>query len=176
VIPAAIRKAANLKQPVWADPSKEWEGFHFGQYSLDPKKVWALPLCEKRTTEGQTEKVSTTLGDLYQRLVDRSFKIEDGTITTGGDEIVVTGSSFACRLLDDLLELRQKGANPLHDAWFWYDSDSCSNDPHEMYTFFVVHDGKIVAEDVSFSDYSGSGFDPDVFETIHPSDFMWHAT
>jgi hypothetical protein len=162
-----------MKHHLWADPNKKWEGFHFEEYFLDPKRVWALPLTEKRAIEGPTEKVSTTLGDLYRSLVDRSFKIDNGHITTDAGEVVVSGSPFACHMLDELLDLRQKGADPLFDNWFWYDSNSCMDDPHEMFTFFVVHDGRIVGESVSFSDYSGCGFDPDVFQTADASKFIW---
>lgn len=48
--------------------------------------------------------------------------------------------------------------------WFWYDSDSVTDDPHETFSFFVVEKDAIVAEEIHFDDYRGNGFDPTLFE------------
>lgn len=44
-----------------------------------------------------------------------------------------------------------------------YDSESSTDQPSDLYTFFAVCDDKIVREDVSVRDYPGSGFDPSLF-------------
>jgi hypothetical protein len=56
-------------------------------------------------------------------------------------------------VLRELLALKADGIEPSSSQWFWYDGDSCSDDPHELYNFFVVSGDRIVRENVSFGDY-----------------------
>jgi len=72
-----------------------------------------------------------------------------------------------------LLNFRKERINPLDTAWFFYDKDSVTDDPHDSYScFFVVHRDKIIRERFSFSDRSGSGFDPTIF-TVDDSEPIW---
>ena|SRR5262250_436768 len=96
-------------------------------------------------------------------------------IKTDAGELKLKCPSFTRQLLCELLRLRQQNTNPFSAHWFYYDRDSGMHDPHESYSFFVVDTdkGEIVRETVSFSDYNGSGFDPDVFQTGDVSDPNW---
>ena len=79
-----------------------------------------------------------------------------------------------CTVLRELLALKADGIEPFSSQWFWYDSDSSREDPHERYSFFVVANDKIVREEVSFSDYHDSGFDAAIFESESFSDSIWY--
>lgn len=94
-------------------------------------------------------------------------------VKTENGEIVLKGPSFNCALLRELLALKAEGIEPFSSLWFWYDSDSCRDDPHETYSFFVVSGDKIVREDVSLSDYHDSGFDPTIFQSDNDADSLW---
>lgn len=167
-----------MKKHIWANPTKEWEGFRFAAYSLDSKKVCNLPLTREWLKEGKTEQVPITVGDVYGSLLERHFEVNPYSIlsvqiTTDNDKLEFKGSQFNCELLKKLLQLRKDGVNPFSSLWFWYDSDSCREDPQESYRFFVVYNDKIVREDISFGDYHGNGFDPDIFVSEKESDSLW---
>jgi hypothetical protein len=102
----------------------------------------------------------------------RVESIEDGIdteIKTDVGVVSLKGASFNRQLLSALLGLEKEGINSLFGThWFWFDSDHVLDDPHECYKFFVVSGEQIVREQVSFSDYSGSGFDPSVFVEANP--------
>jgi hypothetical protein len=53
-------------------------------------------------------------------------------------------------VLRELFALKADAIEPSSSQWFWYDGDSCSDDPHELYNFFVVSGDRIVRENVSF--------------------------
>lgn len=167
-----------MKKHIWSNPTKEWEGFRFATYSLDSKKAWELPLTKKYKKEEKTEEISTTVGEAYKSLAEQPFEIEPYSvlgvqITANNDKVEFKGPAFNCQVLEALLLLRKDGINPFSSLWFWYESDSCRDDPHESYRFFVVHSDKIVRESLSFSDYHGNGFDPDIFVPEEESDFIW---
>jgi hypothetical protein len=67
-------------------------------------------------------------------------------------------------MLEELLTLRNDGANPFSATWYLYDSEFSTDQPHDLYTFFVVCHDKIVREHASVRDYPGNGFDPSFFE------------
>ncbi len=84
---------------------------------------------------------------------------------------------FFCRLRPKSTEASNRTQVPPSglpsSQWFWYDGDSCSDDPHELYNFFVVSGDRIVRENVSFGDYHDRGFDPAIFESFDNSDSIW---
>lgn len=168
-----------MKKTVWANPAKEWDGFHFGAYFLDSQKVWTLPITQERLNDGKTEQVSTTVGKMYVDLAKRNFEVEPSLFGGGfkaiadHDELQFSGPSFNCEILREILQLKKEGVEPFSAQWFWYDSDSCREDPIENYNFFVVYNDRIVREDVSFGDYANNGFDPDVFTEKNDSDSIW---
>ena len=65
---------------------------------------------------------------------------------TDNGEVVLKGPTFNCTVLTELLALKADGIEPSSSQWFWYDGDSCSDDPHELYNFFVVSGDRIVRE------------------------------
>jgi len=151
---------------------KKWSGFRFTAYSLD-LKVLELPLNERRRLDGKIENIQTKVGEVYDHLADRSVEVEDGVleveVKTETEELSFSGPQFNHGLLSELLKVRKTGANPFSADWYLYDSDSSTDQPNDLYTFFVVCDGKIVREDVSIRDYPGSGFDPSLFVAEHYS-------
>jgi hypothetical protein len=88
-------------------------------------------------------------------------------------EVVFKGPPFNLDMLRELLSLKNEGVEPFRCRWFWYDYDSCREDPQSRYDFFVVCDDKIVRENASFADYTDSGFDPSVLEGADESDSVW---
>src|SRR5579859_1715434 len=167
-----------MKKHIWANPEKQWEGFRFAAYSLDSKKILALPLAKKSAEKEQTEQTSTTVGDVYESLINQHFEIEPFSVlgvrvTTDTEKWQFKGAQFNCDVLGELLRLSKDGVNPFSARWFWYDEDSCRDEPHEMYSFFVVYQDKIVRDNVSFSDYHGNGFDPAIFESDEGHDDIW---
>jgi len=167
--------SANMKQHLWSNPKLEWDGFQPVGYWLD-HKVWDLPLTEKSVNGG----VPVTVGSVYQRLEgkkltkeSRSFGGIDTEIETDGMKLVLTGLDFNRRLLEAMLSFRADGINPFNVVLFYYDKDSCREDPQHCFSFFVVHDGKIVRERLSFFDHSNSGFDPSMFAKYDHSTRIW---
>lgn len=167
-----------------ANPHLKWDGFRFATYYLDAKKVLALQLTQKRETNGKEEEIATTVEVILERLSDR--KLEPTSLdycfddrfrvrlkfATDVEELDIGGPSFNLDILKALLELRNAGVNPFDAEWFWYEAASCMEDPHEIYTFFVVANDSIILERVSFSDFHESGFDPTVFQ-LDDSKPLW---
>jgi len=106
-------------------------------------------------------------------LVSRNVIPERRQVKTDNGEVVLKGPTFNCTVLTELLALKADGIEPSSPQWFWYDGDSCSDDPHELYNFFVVSGDRIVRENVSFGDYHDSGFDQAIFESFDNSDSIW---
>lgn len=166
-----------MKRHIWADPTKEWEGFRFTAYSLDVDKVWDLPLTQERSTDGKAEQIPTTLSKVYESVADKHFGVGPESfcvrITTDAEKLTFRGPWCNCIILKALLELKKEGVGPFSTLWFWYDSDSCSDDPHEIYRFFVVCGDRIVREEIHLNDTFDSGFDPTVFRGEDDSDSIW---
>jgi hypothetical protein len=68
-----------MRQIVWSNPDKQWEGFKLTRHSLDPNKVAALSITERRQVDGKQEDTPTTLEEIFGRLKDRSIKVEEGS-------------------------------------------------------------------------------------------------
>src|SRR5260370_42044675 len=118
----------------WGDPSKKWNGFHLTSYTLDFEKISALRLTQEIHADGKIEKIATTVGDVYKKFADHCVKVEDGLeteITTDTEEVSFGGPSFSRGMLNELLKLRKEGLEPSYAEWFYYDKDSCTDDPHE---------------------------------------------
>lgn len=83
------------------------------------------------------------------------------------EEFQVEGPAFSEQVLLAMLSLLKDGIHYGETGWFWYDNDYRIQGDYvgDSYTFFVVHKGQIVREEVSFFDSFDSGFDPSVFET-----------
>jgi hypothetical protein len=163
----------------WANPDKEWEGFHLTSYSLDTS-VLELQLAEQRKKDGKVEEVPITLGEILERVNKGIFKIKplrfrETVITAGEESLTFAGSPFAQNMLHVLLSLRSEEVSPFNSEWFFYEHDSVKDDPHEMYNFFVVYDNRIVRERIGFSDHSSSGFDPSFFKARDDFDTIWLA-
>jgi hypothetical protein len=152
--------------------------FQFAEYHLDSEKILNLRLAEERVNNGQLEKVPTTVGEVYHSLVGKEFEIEGCTgeilhIARDDEEVVFTGSGFTCSMLCELLRLHQKGAFPVYDRWFWFDTEVDQNwgeSETRFHRFFVVHydiappySGRIICDRAVFEDSAHSGFDPTVF-------------
>jgi hypothetical protein len=142
-----------MKKAHFAETTRERNGFHFTAYSLLSKKVWDLPLTEKRTVDGKPEKVPTTVGAVYESLPKGQVEIH-----------AFDGPSFNREILRELLNFGKDGIDPFWTWWFWYDIDQCMEEPNDIYSFFVVYGEQIVREQVQFSDNPRSGFDPSVFD------------
>jgi hypothetical protein len=170
-----------MKKHIWSDPEKEWDGFRFAAYWLDWKKVAALPITRLDSADGKRKETSLTVGDVFQELQkqgDQKWDFESGlglTIKVGDGELTFPKPSFSTRVLEQYLEFAKERISPYDCLWFWYDSDWCRDDPHQIYFFFVVHKDRIVRERVSFSDYHGSGFNPDIFQSNEHSNAIWHS-
>jgi hypothetical protein len=163
---------------IWANQGKEWEGFRPTAYTLDAQRVWNLPLTRvKRTSSGEKEAAPVTLGEVLDSLAGQQIgeinPLAQTRVITDTGEVVFDGAPFNCKMLEVLFELRRDGANGFEADWFWYDSDSVTDDPHESYSFFVVDNDRIVKERISFSDYHGSEFDPSLFKVDNESCPIW---
>ena len=98
------------------------ERFHFTAYSLLSKKVWDLPLTEKRTVDGKSEKVPTTVGAVYESLAEGRVEIH-----------AFDGTWFNREMLGVLLNFRKDGIDPFRTWWFWYDIDRCMEEPRTTF-------------------------------------------
>ncbi len=145
-------------------------------YSLN-KKAWELPLTQLSGEGDQEQKEATSVVKVLRNLKEKQIqKIESiliTKITTEQGIVLLDGPSFNRRVVEVFLDLQKDGINPFDTRWFWYDNDHVTDDLMASYTFFVVHRDAIVREDVSFTDYSDSGFDPSVFESNENSDPIW---
>ena len=139
-----------------------------------------MPLT-RRYNDGKADE-STTVGDIIVLLRDKHLKPEsfergvlENEFVAADDSLKVTvkGPSFNRDLLRTILQLHSEGIGVFESVWYYFDHDSCRQDPHEMYFFFVVAKDKIVRERVGFSDYHDSGFDPRILETRDYKDMIW---
>jgi hypothetical protein len=96
------------------------------------------------------------------------------TIKTSSGENRYSGPPFNVSLLETWLRLHKAGVNAFRAAFFYYDSDSLTDEPSERYTFFVVFENKVVDTQVSFSDYSNCGFDSSVFAAKGHENRVWY--
>lgn len=170
----------DMKHHVWSKPDLQWEGFQPVAYWFGTEKIWALPLTRKHGDSKGDE--PTTVGDIIVLLRDKQLKPEsfergvlESEFVAADDSLKVTvkGPPFNCDLLRIILQLHSEGIGALEAVWYYFDHDSCRQEPHEMYSFFVVAKNKIVRERVGFSDYLDSGFDPTIFETHDYKDMIW---
>ena len=67
-------------------------------------------------------------------------------VTTETKKLSFRGLSFPLEILQKVLSLRNQGVNPFAASLLWYDHDSWMEGPNETWSFFVVHDDKIVRE------------------------------
>jgi len=145
----------------WSDLNRKWDGFHSGEYCLD-LRVFDLPLTKQRVADGKREEAPTTVREIYDGLVGKNVESEFGVVNVNirvdAEELTVTGPSFNCQILDELLRLRNDGCLPLAAWWFYFDHESSREDPQDLYDFFVVFNDGIIRESVTFRDYPGSGF------------------
>ena len=169
-----------MKRHVWSNPELQWEGFQPVAYWFDTEKIWALPLSRKY--EGGKDDEPTTFGDIVVLLRDKQLKLDsfergvlDSEFVAADDSLKVTvkGGSFNRDLLRIILQLHSEGISVFDSTWYYFDHDSCRQDPHEMYSFFVVAKNKIVRERIGFSDYLDSGFNPTIFEAHDHEEMIW---
>lgn len=163
-------------QRTYSKPNKEWEGFRPVVYSLG-MKAWELPLTQVSGEGDKKQEEATTVGKLLRSLREQEIQsIESAVtteITTTTGTVVLNGSSFNRSIAEVLLDLQKDGINHFDAVWFWYDKDHATDDLMASYVFFVVHKNSIIREQVSFCDYSDSGFDPSVFEANDDSRPIW---
>jgi hypothetical protein len=149
-----------------------WDGFRPVVYSLGERAL-SLPLKATKSHAGQQTGEETSIAKLLEALKDNNYQVEDDlvavNITTEAGSLRLQGPTFNCKLAGIILELRREGIKPFASEWFWYDTDESDTDPTVSYSFFVADGDNIVRESVSFLDYSGSGFDPAVFDSVDDS-------
>ena len=148
-----------------------------GVYYLDLEEVATFPL----TDNGQP----STFGDIYRKLRDAkivkvpdrmsgdpTFETEAGEVTVGGEwgQSYVSGQLFIFNELRDLISLLADGIDPHRARWFYFGHD-WSRDGDEIFMFFVVYDGKIVRERVSFMHCYPRVLQKDKVD----DDPIWHA-
>jgi hypothetical protein len=107
-----------------------------GAYNLDLEPVWAAPV----RLNGQP----STFGEVYCKLRDSKVEkmpqyISEEYVTGEGVVRLECDWPFG-HTMRELIEV----------TWFYYEND-WSRDADERYSFFAVHDGKIIMESVSFS-------------------------
>lgn len=140
-------------------------------YSLSEKAL-ALPLVKSRGDHRDAE--NTSIAELLRELNGQEFKLQDEltsiAIERESEQFRIKGPSFNLKLALSLLELQREGIKAFATRWFWYDKESSSTDPTDSYRFFVAHESNIVRTEVLFLDYSGSGFDPTVWESYDADD------
>lgn len=169
-----------MKESLLSASGVRWDGFGPFGYGLDPDVLLELPLTHKE--DGATG-AATTIGKIYDCLQDKQigpeFFLEQGIhpiesviSTSDGTKLVLGGPNFNRRVLDVMLRLREGGVNPFLVSWYFYDKE-WSKEGQEAYSFFLVHDGKIVQENVTFYDYHNSGFEPSVFGKNDHSEPLW---
>jgi hypothetical protein len=135
----------------------------------------ALSLTLNQTKpEGNQQPCEVSIATIADELEGKDFQIEDDLIrvrvTTPVGSFELRGLSFHLKVAVVILELQKEGIKPFASQWFWYDTDESDTSPTTRYSFFVIHKDKIVREEISFLDYSGSGFDPAAFDSGDDSD------
>src|SRR5881392_660025 len=134
-----------MKRHLWSQPNKSWEGFQPIASWFATETIWALPLTRKYH-DGKADE-PTTVGDIVAVLRDKKIKPESfecGVLESefiagdGSLRVTVIGPSFNRDLLRIVLELHSEGISVFEAAWYYFDHDSCRQDPQEIYFFFVV--------------------------------------
>lgn len=139
--------------------------------------AYNLPIFLKQ--EDQEEEVAATVGmlveELHKKRIEASSPLTNIKVKKDGKEYYATGDDFSTSILKALIALCEKGVDGFHASWYYYERDSVVDDYHESYRFFVVSGKEIVAESVSFSKWSGSGFDISIFRPRDHSKSTWFA-
>ncbi len=169
-----------MKHHIWSKPDLHWEGFEPVPYWFHMEKSFALKLTRK--SEGQNADQHTTVGDVYALLRDKPLSpesleggvLEDRFVTLDDSlTLKIEGPLFNRDVLRTMLTLHSEGINPFSAIWYYFDHDSCRQDPQECYSFFVVANDKITRERVAFFNDLYSGFDPTIFDTHDYKDMTW---
>jgi hypothetical protein len=155
----------------------EWAGFKPLAYTLS-NRAWELPVTEvKRLADGSVERIPMTAGTALVRFRDESAREIHHSLSlhvkTDSSEYSFDGSSFNLQVLKQLISFEMRGMSAFGAQWFWYDSDSVTDDLHRSFSFFVVANDAIVIEDVHFNDHHESGFDPTVFDLPNFEKRIW---
>lgn len=145
----------------------KWSGFKPVPYHLDYQKAMALKLSriDPKNEEKKAEPISIKeiLEELDLEHIQEVSGFGDVEVKTAKGTSTYRGEPFANSVLTLVLRLLSKSAHPFSCQLYWFDSDSCMEDPHETYHFFIVKEDKIVEENIGFSEYHCSGFDPTLF-------------
>lgn len=147
--------------------SNGWKGFRFTGYFLENTAELAL-----NQENSSSENLPTTIGEVYERLHGKRFRIEDNTlhieIRTDVETLKFSGPSFNRAMLYEVLRQELNFRNDEDEmrgraSWYWYDSYREPAAPGESHFFFVEFNGKIVREAVIFFEGPESGFEPTCF-------------
>ena len=162
-----------MKHHLWSKLGRNWEGFEPISYWLN-LKVLELPLV----LEAEGLEKPTTVDELFGDLKTQNVRAENHIlhhtlITANGSEIIIKGPDFNRQILVLMLQFVADGIDPFVTKWHYFDHDDCMNDPHSIYSFFVVHNDEIVRKQIRFSDYFNSGFDPFLFDHGEDIEATW---
>jgi hypothetical protein len=166
-------------------------------YQIDWKRVMSAPVQE--ITEGRSRR-DTTVGEILKEILPHRFvPIKEGALPErqpcsvhdhfGGGMTLKTptrsihldtlgdGNAASAQFIETLIELDcAVGDDVLRPTFFFYDSDDVRGDVHDSFSFFVVNNGRIVSERVTFSRYRGNGFTADFFkECYDDSGGIWRS-
>jgi len=136
----------------------------FGRERLSPG-AYHVDLSAVETFVLRNNGQPSTFGDIYYKLrnakilqVPERFGMYEQTYLTNSGEVTissesgqsyVSGQSFVLNVLRDFIDLAKDGVDPERATWFYYGHD-WSRDADELFLFFVVYDGKIVRDRLSF--------------------------
>jgi len=168
-----------IKHRTWADPTKEWDGFLPVRYRIAGEAAAALRVTKHSSTPAGDQKSESTVFEVIRALPEgEAFKVHVSfsgytDLVVGNNKVSFTGPGFAMDVLNALLDIRQRGFDLSKTGWYWYYRDSMEQEPQQSYSFFAVCGDQIVNECVTFGDYHGSGFDPNVFERSRSEDVLW---
>jgi hypothetical protein len=148
--------------------SSKWSGFAPTAHTLNDQIIWQLTMTRQEPGDGPQKSTDITLAGAFSDTRDQPIiSIDDdfGTlkVKTATSEFWYGGPSFNVSLLAAILSLHKDGFESYGSRWFYYDSDFVTDDPHKSYSFFIVSGQKLARESVTFSDYHGNGFNPQVF-------------
>lgn len=167
-----------FKHGTWADPTKEWDGFLPVRYGIEGQAAAALKVTKHTSTPAGDQTSEITVFDVIRALPEGEVsKVDKGpgviTLVVSDNKVQFTGLGFALDVLYALLDFKTRGFDLSKAGWYWYDFDSLEIEPQDSYSFFAVCGDQIANERVSFGDYHGNGFDPDVFERSLSKDVLW---
>jgi hypothetical protein len=161
-----------MSRHVWGQPELKWDGFEPKPYVLDFDKVEKLQLKNAGSEEELT--VGNILAKFQGQKVEVDDQILELVLKSPTGELVIKGPHFHRDILAHLYKFADQGVSPFDVRWFYYDSDSCREDPQSAYYFFLVGGNKILDERVTLSDAIGNGFDPSVLEPAYdPTTAVW---